>query len=507
MDVDARGRVWATEAVNYRQWRGRNPGLHDPAGDRVVILEDSDGDGFADTNKVFVQDKDLVAPLGIAVLGDAKDPKVTRVYVWCWPSIFLYTDVNGDDVPDKKEVFLTGFGGHDHDHGYSIVVGPDGRFYIAVGNAGPHIVTDKSGWTLRSGSIYAGGGENEATTSRARVGRREGVGRRPDPALRAGRIEPDLDGAQLPERVRGRARLVREHVHRGQRRRRQSVLPDVLGDGGRELRLLLRRRNPRVASGSAPRPGRVDRALAPGRSGRMPRRLSQWRGRPDGRVRVRGRPARSGVGRSRAERGRRSECVYAHTPVPDGGGYAEARDVPEVEAKGPDDQDALVPPERRASRRTDSVFVSDWWDPGVGGRLAGDKAAYGRILRGPKGRGLDRPRIDVSTLEGAIAALESPATSVRGLAGAALRSNAPRRCFSESPPNQVREFVHGTLVPDGQPEVVARIRVASDGGLRISRRAHRRHSSNEWPSRRASITTGPIGCSQRAARRSWKPAA
>src|SRR4051812_40358216 len=35
IDVDARGRVWVAEAVNYRQWRGRNPGLHRDAGDRI----------------------------------------------------------------------------------------------------------------------------------------------------------------------------------------------------------------------------------------------------------------------------------------------------------------------------------------------------------------------------------------------------------------------------------------------------------------------------------------
>ena len=37
MDVDSRGRIWVTEAVNYRKWRGRNPGLSHPEGDRVMI--------------------------------------------------------------------------------------------------------------------------------------------------------------------------------------------------------------------------------------------------------------------------------------------------------------------------------------------------------------------------------------------------------------------------------------------------------------------------------------
>src|SRR3954471_15818501 len=40
IDIDVNGRVWVTEAVNYRKLAGK-----DPDGDRVVILEDTDGDG------------------------------------------------------------------------------------------------------------------------------------------------------------------------------------------------------------------------------------------------------------------------------------------------------------------------------------------------------------------------------------------------------------------------------------------------------------------------------
>ena len=68
MDVDIRGRVWVTESVNYRDFKN-NPDLHFEEGDRVMILEDTDGDGKADHSKVFAQDKDLQAPLGIAVIG------------------------------------------------------------------------------------------------------------------------------------------------------------------------------------------------------------------------------------------------------------------------------------------------------------------------------------------------------------------------------------------------------------------------------------------------------
>ena len=58
---------------------------------------------------VFVQDKDLTSPLGVAVLGD-------RVIVSSSPSVFAYKDTDGDGKSDNRQSFLTGFGGFDHDH-------------------------------------------------------------------------------------------------------------------------------------------------------------------------------------------------------------------------------------------------------------------------------------------------------------------------------------------------------------------------------------------------------
>src|SRR5947207_13067198 len=51
IDVDQRGRVWVTEAYNYRPAINGNP--TNPKGDRIMILEDTNGDGKADTAKVF----------------------------------------------------------------------------------------------------------------------------------------------------------------------------------------------------------------------------------------------------------------------------------------------------------------------------------------------------------------------------------------------------------------------------------------------------------------------
>ena len=65
IDVDAAGRIWVAEGVNYRYHKDR-----DPKGDRIVVLEDTDGDGRADRSTTFVQEPALVAPLGIAVIGN-----------------------------------------------------------------------------------------------------------------------------------------------------------------------------------------------------------------------------------------------------------------------------------------------------------------------------------------------------------------------------------------------------------------------------------------------------
>ncbi|MCA9059307.1 MAG: PQQ-dependent sugar dehydrogenase, partial [Planctomycetaceae bacterium] len=148
--VDQRGRVWVTEAVNYRDWQNHQSttdALYRSGGDRVMILADTNGDGTADSASVFVEDPDLIAPTGICVAGN-------RVYVACSPSLLVYVDEDGDDQADRREEVLTGFGGKDHDHGiHGITLGPDGRLYFSVGNAGPHVITDRSGQTFRIGSV------------------------------------------------------------------------------------------------------------------------------------------------------------------------------------------------------------------------------------------------------------------------------------------------------------------------------------------------------------------
>lgn len=149
LDIDAQGRVWVTEGVNYRVYN--KGGKRRPEGDRVVVLSDSKGSGKADTAHTFVQDAGWTSALGIAVFDNV-------VIVSHAPDLIKFTDVNRDGkfdpAVDKREVLLGGFGGQDHDHSlHAIVAGPDGKLYLNAGNCGGSF-TDKTGKTYRVASGY-----------------------------------------------------------------------------------------------------------------------------------------------------------------------------------------------------------------------------------------------------------------------------------------------------------------------------------------------------------------
>jgi putative membrane-bound dehydrogenase-like protein len=424
MDVDARGRVWITEAVNYRQWQGRNAGLHRPEGDRVVILEDTDGDGVCDSAKVFVQDKDLVAPLGIAVIGD-------KVIVSCSPAAYVYTDFDGDDKPDRREVLLTGFGGHDHDHGlHSFVAGPDGRWWFNTGNAGPHIVKDKSGWTLRSGSIYRGGGEHDTDNAPRMVS--------DDGHIWTGglvlRVDPD--GAHL--------RVLAHNF-----RNNYEVALDSFGnmwqsdnddDGNASCRTLfvMEGGNHGYFSADGSRYWNADRR--PGQStpvahwhqddpGVVPAGAINGAGGPTGVVVYEGDLFGAKLDGAVLDADAGRNCVYAHIPHKNGAGFDLETTVflSSITGKGDTQKERWFRPSDVAVGTDGSIFVADWWDPGVGGHLAGDREAYGRILRiAPRGAKLAKPKYDVVSDDGALHALDSPAVNVRWLGWKSLHDELTR---------------------------------------------------------------------------------
>ncbi len=130
IDIDAKGRVWVCDVVNYRRNQGKRA-----EGDQILILEDTDSDGKADKKTVFYQGNDVDSAHGICVLGD-------RVIISAGEEIFSLYDRDGDGKadPDSKEVMFTNIGGKQHDHGiHAVHFGPDGRLYFNFGNAGKRL--------------------------------------------------------------------------------------------------------------------------------------------------------------------------------------------------------------------------------------------------------------------------------------------------------------------------------------------------------------------------------
>ncbi|MDO8542978.1 MAG: DUF1080 domain-containing protein [Opitutaceae bacterium] len=118
---DDRGRIWVAEALGYptRQPEGKGR-------DRIVILEDKDGDGVFEAKKVFAENLNLVSGLEVGFGG---------VWVGAAPHLLFIPDKNRDDVPDGAPVvLLDGWGFQDtHETLNSFTWGPDGWLYGCQG--------------------------------------------------------------------------------------------------------------------------------------------------------------------------------------------------------------------------------------------------------------------------------------------------------------------------------------------------------------------------------------
>lgn len=138
---DDRGRMWIAE---NRDYESRGGGFSNAGDSRILILEDTDRDGVADSRKVFMEG--LAFPAAIAV-------GFGGIYVGAPPNLLFIPDRDGDDVADEADiqVLLTGWGIQDrHETLNSLHWGPDGWLYGLQGYATPSKVRKPNG----KGRIY-----------------------------------------------------------------------------------------------------------------------------------------------------------------------------------------------------------------------------------------------------------------------------------------------------------------------------------------------------------------
>jgi putative membrane-bound dehydrogenase-like protein len=126
---DKRGRMWVAENYTYAERQKR---FDLSLKDRVVILEDKDWDGVAETRKVFTEDVQMLTSVEISDDG---------VWLMCPPQVLFIADANHDDIPDgPPQVMLDGFTvAKDNYHNFAngLKWGPDGWLYGRCGHSCP----------------------------------------------------------------------------------------------------------------------------------------------------------------------------------------------------------------------------------------------------------------------------------------------------------------------------------------------------------------------------------
>jgi putative membrane-bound dehydrogenase-like protein len=435
IDIDRDGRIWVAEGVRYRSHHARQP-----EGDRIVVLQDTNGDGKADSTHTFVQEPALIAPLGVSVIDN-------KVIVAQPPDLIVYTDVDRnlkfDPAVDKREVLLTGFQGINHDHSlHSVTVGPDGKWVFNAGNTGA-MFTDKSGKTFRIFSAYRPGPVGPFKFPH-------------DPAVHAGKPSDDghvyIGGFTVRMNSDGTNAEIIGHNYRNSYEQSVTSLGDVFQNDNDDppacrVSWVMEYANFGFSSNDGQRSWQADRRagqsvpVAEWRQddpGMMPAGDVYGGGSPTGNVFYEnGAFGPSFEGTFLAADAGRNE-IFSYKVARQGAGFALDRKVfmtsnVKQQYAGSDFVMGttgvtnaimtLFRPSDIAVGPDGALYVSDWIDARVGGHQDLDQTLSGAIYRvAPKGFVSRVPSFDAATIDGQITALRSPAVNVRAIGFEGLKA-------------------------------------------------------------------------------------